>query len=105
MSYTDIDFSTYIAKFRDNGTDYALIDVRETDEYASGHLAGAINIPLSELQDRYGEITTEKPIVLVCARGGRSARAAEFIATKGYTSLYNLDGGTLGWIEEGYPVE
>ncbi len=105
-SYTDIDLDAYKADFEaKDASEYVLIDVREEDEYADGHLARAVNVPLSELETRFGEITTEKPVVLVCARGGRSATAAQFLVTKGYKTLYNLDGGTLGWIKAGHPVE
>lgn len=105
MSYTDLDFETYKAQFSDNpNSDYVLVDVRETDEYAEGHLPNAINIPLSTFQMRFGEITHDKPIVLVCARGGRSAMAADFMVSQGYENLYNLEGGTMGWVLEGNPL-
>lgn len=104
--YTDIDIDTYKKDFAEADTDYLLVDVREDDEYAEGHLPNAISIPLSVLQDRYSEIDSSgKPIVLVCARGGRSAKAAEFIASKGYTNLYNLEGGTMEWKVSGNPLE
>ena len=106
MSYTDIDIEKYQAQFENNAdADYVLVDVREADEYAEGHLPGTIHVPLSEFQTRYTEIGKEKPIVLVCARGGRSAQAAEFLGAQGYTDLYNLEGGTMGWIQQGLPVE
>ncbi len=106
MSYTDLPLADYFAQFAESeGTDYQLIDVRETDEFADGHLPNTVNIPLSELEERYGEIGSDSPIVLVCARGGRSAQAAEYMAAQGYTNLYNLMGGTLGYISAGYTVE
>lgn len=103
MSYTDISIDDYITHYQ--RTDHYLIDVREEDEYADGHLPGAVNLPLSELEQRYREIQSDKPIVLVCARGGRSAQAAEYLAYQGYQNLYNLEGGTLGYIKAGHPVE
>ncbi|MGB1285981.1 MAG: rhodanese-like domain-containing protein, partial [Aggregatilineales bacterium] len=50
-----------------------LVDVREDDEYAAGHIPGAINIPMSELEERFGELATDKKLLLVCKTGGRSA--------------------------------
>lgn len=103
MSFTDISIDEYVTQHRH--TDHYLIDVREEDEYADGHLPGAVNIPLSEFELRYREIRADKPIVLVCARGGRSAQAAEYLAYQGYSNLYNLDGGTLGYMQAGHPIE
>jgi rhodanese-related sulfurtransferase len=57
------------------------------------------------LQQRVQEIPNDKPIVLVCARGGRSAMAADFMVSLGYENLYNLSDGTIGWILAGLPIE
>lgn len=103
MSYIDLSLDDYLTQFK--GMDYYLIDVREEDEYADGHLPGTVNLPLSEFEARYREIGTDKPIVLVCARGGRSAQAAEYLAYQGYQNLYNLECGTLGYIMAGHPLE
>jgi rhodanese-related sulfurtransferase len=103
MSYTDLSLDQYLTQFQ--GADYYLIDVREADEYADGHLPGTVNIPLSELEQRWSEIAQDKPIVLVCARGGRSAQAAEYLVYRGYQNLYNLEGGTLGYMKAGHPLE
>lgn len=106
MAYEEINIETFKVDYIDNDSaDYDLIDVREVDEYTDGRIPGAINIPLSEIQARYEEITKDKPVVLVCARGGRSGQAATFMAAQGYDNLINLDGGTMGWIQEGYEVE
>jgi rhodanese-related sulfurtransferase len=104
--YTDIDLETYLADFADKiGTEYQLIDVREIDEYTEGHLPNATNIPLSILEQHSSAVSKETPVVLVCARGGRSAMAAEYLASIGYTGLYNLEGGTLNYIMQGHPIE
>lgn len=103
--YKTIDIQTFQSDFENIGTDYLLLDVRETDEFESGRIPGAVNIPLGELQDRAGEVQSGQPIVLVCARGGRSAMAAEFMHALGYEDLYNLVDGTMGWMEQGLPVE
>lgn len=70
-----------------------LIDVRSAGEFAGGHAAGAINIPLDELDRKSSQIKSyQKPIVLCCASGMRSARAKALLAGKGIPDLY--DGGS-----------
>lgn len=88
-------------------TAHILVDVREVDEYAEGHLPGALNIPLSQFQARYVEIPQETTVVLVCKAGGRSMQAAQFLAMQdeSYSAIVNLDGGTMDWILAGNPVE
>lgn len=101
-----IDIAEYKAHYADNDSaDYVLIDVRETDEYADGRIPGAINIPLSEMEARYTEIPQDKPVILACGVGGRSGQAAAFVAAQGWDNLINLDGGTMGWIQAGHPLE
>lgn len=104
MPVQEISIDEYQKKFPTNA-DYILVDVREIEEYAAGHLPGAVNIPLSMFQLRVNEIERDKPVVLVCARGGRSAMAAEFMETQGYSDLYNLVDGTMGWMMDGLPLE
>ncbi|MDT0156267.1 rhodanese-like domain-containing protein [Microbacterium sp. ARD32] len=80
-----------------------LIDVRERDEYASGHVPGAVNVPLSELVDRLDELPTEA-FDVICQAGGRSARAVKALESQGYDAT-NVEGGTGEWIAQGRPVE
>jgi rhodanese-related sulfurtransferase len=103
--YTEITVDEYLGQFANGVTEYQLIDVREADEFAEGRLPGALNIPLSELETRFTEIGRDAPVVLVCARGGRSAMAAEYMASQGYSVLYNLESGTLGYARAGHPLE
>lgn len=81
-----------------------LLDVRETDEYESGHVPGAVNLPLSSLVDNTGSIPTTGTVHVVCQAGGRSARACEFLSQQpafASVSFVNVAGGTGGWIIEG----
>jgi rhodanese-related sulfurtransferase len=103
--FTDITVEEYDGHFVQERADYHLIDVREVQEFQQGHLPGAVNLPLSELQMRFNEVQRDKPIVLVCRSGGRSAMAAEFFAALGYTDLYNIAGGTMDWARKGLPIE
>ncbi|MGI6878698.1 rhodanese-like domain-containing protein [Microbacterium sp. gxy059] len=83
-------------------TGIPLIDVREEDEFAQGRVPGAVNIPLSQLGERLGELPPEFDVI--CAAGARSARAAEALAPHGYEAT-NVAGGTNAWIAAGYDVE
>lgn len=80
-----------------------LIDVREDDEYSDGHVASAVHIALSTVPDRVDEISSDGPVYVICAVGGRSGKAAEFLRTKGIDAI-NVAGGTNGWVDSGRPV-
>ncbi|MDO4245563.1 MAG: rhodanese-like domain-containing protein [Deinococcus sp.] len=99
MSYTDIFANELQLKLRGGAK---LYDVRERDEYEGGHIPGAVNLPLSELQGRTDEIQT--PAVVVCLSGGRSAQAAASLTECGKQDVMNLVGGTMGWMREGRSV-
>ena len=80
-----------------------LIDVREADEYVSGHVPGAINIPLSELVGRESECGIGDTVYVICQAGGRSARACEHLSQQlnlQSVSFVNVLGGTGAWIAE-----
>lgn len=84
-----------------------LLDVREVDEYVSGHVPGAVNLPLSSLVDNTDSIPTSGTVHVVCQAGGRSARACEFLSQLpafANVSFVNVAGGTGGWIIEGGEV-
>ncbi|WP_033828435.1 rhodanese-like domain-containing protein [Bacillus andreraoultii] len=74
-----------------------LIDVREPNEYESGHILGARNIPLTQLKMRMKEIRPDKPVYLYCQGASRSGRAAQMLYKKGYKQLYQLKGGFKKW--------
>ena len=83
----------------DNGEDFQLIDVRETFEYEVSNLGG-INIPLSGIMIESDKIATDKPVIVQCRSGKRSAAAIMQLQTLGYDNLYNLEGGILAWKEK-----
>lgn len=102
----DISIEEYRANFTgDDAPEYLLIDVREPDEYEQGHLPGAILMPMSEFQMRMDELDEDATIVLVCATGNRSSRVGDFMTAQGYSDVYNLLDGTMGWMMRGLPVE
>ena len=84
--------------------DAVLVDVREPNEYDELHAEGALLLPLSELEARYAELPKDKPLLMICRSGARSARAGEFLLQNGYGDVTNLAGGTLAWNEAGLPV-
>lgn len=93
-----------------------IVDVREPDEFADGHLPGAVNIPRGLLEfevDGHPAVNyetsealshRERPVVLYCLSGGRSALAAEALKRLGFTSPVSLAGGILHWADAGHPV-
>ena len=85
--------------------DTQLIDVREVDEFVSGHTPGAINIPMGEIGEHLGELTTtEGDIYIMCERGGRSAKVCEYLVQQGVDPI-NVDGGMEAWRAAGLPQE
>ncbi len=83
-----------------------LIDVREPGEFAAGHAAGARNVPLGALGDGKGLPANKSvPLVVMCATGARSSRAAAQLRKAGHTSVHNLIGGNAAWREASLPIE
>jgi thioredoxin 1 len=85
------------------GAGAVVVDVRNPDEYESGHVSGAVLIPLGELGERQDEIPDGDPVYVICAMGGRSLQATKAMIQVGYNAL-SVSGGTKGWIEQGRPV-
>lgn len=84
----------------DNGEDFQLIDVREPFEYEVSNLGGE-NIPLAGVLIESDKIATDKPVVVQCRSGKRSAAAIMQLEQQlGYENLYNLEGGILAWKEK-----
>lgn len=74
-----------------------LLDVRTADEYAQGHIPGAKNLPLDDLDRALTEYPDQtRPLIVYCRSGARSARAAAWLAHAGYAAVYDL-GGILSW--------
>ncbi|NWG15641.1 MAG: MBL fold metallo-hydrolase [Chloroflexi bacterium] len=88
-----------------NGSRPVVIDVRETWEYAQGHVPGALLIPLGDLSRRVDELDPATPTAIICATGSRSQSAAALLGQKGFETIYNILGGTLGWMQSGLPLE
>lgn len=81
-----------------------VLDVREPEEYAEGHVAGARSLPLSGLPARVTEVPADQVVYLVCQGGGRSAQAAELLTAEG-RDVRSVVGGTSAWVEAGGQIE
>lgn len=81
-----------------------LLDVRESDEYAEGHVPGAQLLPLSVLPVRVHEVPRDRPVYVVCQAGGRSAQAAQLLSDAGIDAR-SVTGGTAAWISSGRPSQ
>ncbi|MFF5995403.1 MULTISPECIES: rhodanese-like domain-containing protein [unclassified Lysinibacillus] len=74
-----------------------LIDLRDPKEFEAGHILGARNIPMTQLNQRHKEIRSDLPVYLYCQNTGRSARAALMLKKKGCNQIYQLQGGFKTW--------
>jgi rhodanese-related sulfurtransferase len=80
-----------------------VLDVREPHEWAEGHIAGAIHMPLGDLMERRDELDPTLQTLVVCHVGGRSARATAYLVSNGHSAV-NLDGGMIAWEDAGRPT-
>jgi rhodanese-related sulfurtransferase len=81
-----------------------LLDVREPDEWAAGHAADAVHLPMMEIPARLDEIPRDGDVVVVCRSGGRSGQVVAYLMHQGYDNVVNLDGGMLDWAAAGRPM-
>ena len=81
---------------------FVLLDVRTTTEFEDNHISGALNIPVADLRTRYKDLVKEKPTILICSSGNRSSLGTSILSRNGFTSLFNVAGGMLGYSAAGY---
>lgn len=81
-----------------------ILDVRERDEWQAEHIAGAIHIPLAQVETRLSELAQYKDstVIVQCRSGKRSAKAASTLRSAGFTQVYNLTGGIVAWTNDGF---
>jgi len=77
--------------------DFVLLDVREPDEVETASVAGATTIPMGEVPQRLAELPQDRPIVVMCHHGRRSANVTSFLNANGYPNAINLEGGIDAW--------
>jgi rhodanese-related sulfurtransferase/rubrerythrin len=80
-----------------SSVELTILDVRQPNEYETGHIPGAKLIPLPDITVRLDEINSDKATMVYCAIGGRSRVAAQMLAGKGFSNVYNLSGGFKAW--------
>jgi len=95
-----------VKKRMDAGEKFTVVDVREDNEWARGHLPGAIHMGRGvierDIETRFPDKKTE--LVLYCGGGFRSALSADNLQKMGYTNVISMDGGWRGWLEAGHPT-
>ncbi|MFI1014584.1 rhodanese-like domain-containing protein [Streptomyces sp. NPDC020965] len=87
--------------------DGLVLDVREADEWAAGHVEGALHVPMSDFVARFGEVTEAvadgRRAYVMCRVGGRSAQVTQYLVRQGIDAV-NIDGGMLAWDGAGRPM-
>ena len=96
----------FLKAAREAGKVPVLVDVRTPEEYQGGHVPGAIPMPLADFAQNVEQLAPYKgqDIYVICRSGARSARACTILAERGYKGI-NVDGGTMAWVAQGWPVE
>jgi rhodanese-related sulfurtransferase len=82
-----------------------IIDVREADEWRTGHAPGAKHVPLGQLSSRLSELPKDRDIIAMCRSGMRSSRATNVLRDAGFTQVFNLAGGITAWSAAGLPTK
>lgn len=81
-----------------NEKDFVLVDVREPYELTeTGFITGAVNIPVGQVEQKLNTLPKTGKLIVYCRTGHRSAETAKFLVSKGYSNVYNLEGGIVGW--------
>jgi phage shock protein E len=83
--------------------EHLLVDVRSPEEFATGHIPGAVNIALPNLPQRMATLPHDQPIILYCRSGARSHEAVKILAQGGFSDIHDL-GGITEWRNQGLPV-
>jgi rhodanese-related sulfurtransferase len=84
--------------------DVQVVDVRAAEEHEAGHIAGDRHIPFDLLKQEVGTLDSDRPVLLYCRGGERSATAAEALRASGWNAN-SIEGGLLDWVERGLPIE
>jgi rhodanese-related sulfurtransferase len=95
--YAEIDAAAARVLVEDEREDVVIVDVRSAPEFESGHIDGALWIPVEEIERRADEVPRRGRVLVFCAVGGRSAAACHLLSEKGFTNLTNVDGGMMAW--------
>src|SRR5262249_27347457 len=91
-------------ELRGRPSDVIVLDVREPEEFANGHVPGAVNLPQADLATRLEEVARDRPVFVICQGGFRSLRAAQFLRQRGFADVVSVKGGTEAWRAAGGEV-
>ena len=94
-----------LAALRESGVAPVVIDVRSSEEYASGHIPGAVNIPFDQVADRIAEVDAPHGVALYCMIGPRARKGESALLAASYPKVFHLEGGLAAWKAAGLPVE
>ena len=100
----EIDASELAQWVNDAAHELRVIDVRQMQEIAGGTVPRAEALPLHTLPAKVHELSREEKLVVVCRSGARSAQACMFLQQQGFSNVYNLRGGMMGWVQNGFPA-
>lgn len=103
-SIKEIDSSEFAQWVNDASHKLRVIDVRQMQEIAMGTVPKAEALPLHMLPEKIGELPRDEKLVVVCRSGARSAQACMFLQQHGFSDVYNLRGGMMGWVQSGFPA-
>ncbi|MCH8224572.1 MAG: rhodanese-like domain-containing protein [Chloroflexi bacterium] len=104
--YYRVDSNEANSMRNDEPDNTVVVDVRRDDEWVTGHVTGAIHIPIDDLPGNMDQVPQDKKVLFICAAGVRSGLACEIAASMGYDSenLYNIEDGTPAWIAFNLPT-
>jgi rhodanese-related sulfurtransferase len=85
---------------RDKGENPLVIDVREDWELQLARIPGVVHVPMNQIPARLTEFSPQAETIVMCHAGARSMRVAHFLASQGFTNVYNLSGGIAAWSEQ-----
>jgi phage shock protein E len=90
---------------RETGKAPVAIDVRTAEEFAAGHIPGAVHIPYDQIAERIGDVEAPHGVALYCMAGPRARKGEKALLESGYTPVFHLEGGFSAWQAGGLPVE
>lgn len=90
---------------RESGTAPVVIDVRTPEEFAAGHIPGALNIPFDQVAERISEVDAPHGVALYCMVGPRARKGEAALHAAGFTAVLHLEGGLAAWQAGGFPIE
>lgn len=102
----EVDEASVIIEEKKGSAEFVILDVRTAGEYSGGHIEGSTNIDVKSesFKEEVGKLDKSKTYLVHCRSGSRSEAAASIMEEMGFTDIYEMNGGILGWQDAGYPV-